>query len=139
MKAMAVVLVLGLIGLQGCATTSSSSGSMMALENRVKALENRLAVVEADVNVSSAPARTVSMDTLLEEEERPAPAVSSPSEMGKEDIQQALKNAGYYAGTIDGKIGPKTKAAIREFQDDMGLKVDGIAGRNTKEKLYKYL
>lgn len=132
-----VVLALGALLLQGCATTSSS-GSVMALENRVRALENRLAVVEADVNVSGTPTRVSSMDTLREEE-RPAITVASVSEMGKADIQRALKNAGYYAGSVDGKIGPVTKAAIREFQDDMGLKVDGIAGRNTKEKLFKYL
>ncbi len=132
-----VALVLGALLLQGCATTSSS-GSVMALENRVQVLENRLAVVEADMNVSGTPSRSSSLDTLLADE-KPVIPVASASEMGKKDIQRALKNAGYYAGAVDGKIGPMTKVAIREFQDDMGLKVDGIIGRNTKEKLFKYL
>jgi len=130
------VLALGSLLLQGCATTSSS-GNVMALENRVQTLENRLAVVEADLNVTSAVSSSPSLDVLLADEK--VSSVSSPSAMTKEDIQQALKNAGYYAGPLDGKIGPKTRSAVREFQDDMGLKVDGVVGRNTKEKLFKYL
>ncbi len=131
-----VVLVLGIAFLQGCATTSSPS-SAMALENRVQALENRLAVVEADVNVEATPSSAPSFDAILSED-RPA-TVGSASQMTPKDIQRALKNAGYYDGVIDGKIGPKTRTALRKFQDDMSLKVDGIAGRNTKEKLFKYL
>ncbi len=132
-----LVLVLGIAFLQGCATTSPSSSSAMVLENRVQALENRLAVVEADLNVAGTPSSAASFDAMLAGE-KPA-AVGSASGMTNKDVQRALKNAGYYAGPIDGKIGPKTRAAIRELQDDMGLKVDGIAGRNTKEKLFKYL
>jgi N-acetylmuramoyl-L-alanine amidase len=59
--------------------------------------------------------------------------------MSKKDIQKALKNAGYYDGPVDGKIGPKTRAAIKAFQGDKGLKEDGIPGSQTKEKLAKYL
>lgn len=55
------------------------------------------------------------------------------------DIQTALKNAGYYTGAIDGKIGPKTKDAIMKFQEEHDLKVDGIAGKGTWELLGEYL
>ncbi len=53
-------------------------------------------------------------------------------------IQQALKNSGHYDGALDGKIGPGTRSAIREFQRDSGLKPDGIVGRNTWQKLKAY-
>jgi peptidoglycan hydrolase-like protein with peptidoglycan-binding domain len=56
-----------------------------------------------------------------------------------EEIQQALKNAGLYAGSIDGKIGPMTKKAITEFQQQNGLTADGKVGRKTWEKLKTYL
>lgn len=46
-------------------------------------------------------------------------------------IQQALKNLGLYAGDIDGKIGPKTKGAIEEFQTKNNLTADGKVGRKT--------
>lgn len=47
------------------------------------------------------------------------------------DIQTALKNAGYYNGTIDGKVGPMTKEAIEEFQKANGLEADGKVGPKT--------
>jgi len=56
-----------------------------------------------------------------------------------ENIQKALKNAGFYTGDIDGKIGPKTKKAIKEFQEKNNLKVDGKVGPKTWEILKKYL
>ena len=55
------------------------------------------------------------------------------------DIQKALKNAGFYTGAIDGKIGPKTKNAIVEFQKAKGLKADGKVGPKTWAALEKYL
>jgi murein L,D-transpeptidase YcbB/YkuD len=53
-------------------------------------------------------------------------------------IQTALKNAGLYTGSIDGKIGPKTREAIKTFQAQNGLKADGVAGAQTWAKLSQY-
>ncbi len=55
------------------------------------------------------------------------------------EIQTALKNAGYYSGSIDGKIGPKSKKAIQDFQSANDLKVDGKVGAKTWAVLSKYL
>jgi len=55
------------------------------------------------------------------------------------EIQTALKNAGFYTGTIDGKLGPKTKKAIEAFQTANGLKADGKVGPKTWEALSKHL
>jgi peptidoglycan hydrolase-like protein with peptidoglycan-binding domain len=41
------------------------------------------------------------------------------------DVQRALQRLGYYRGSIDGDIGPRSRAAIREFQGDTGLAVTG--------------
>ena len=46
-------------------------------------------------------------------------------------VQRALKELGIYDGKIDGRVGPKTKAAIREFQKSRNLKVDGKVGAAT--------
>ena len=54
-------------------------------------------------------------------------------------IQTALKNAGFDPGTIDGKMGPRTEQAIKEFQRTKGLKIDGKVGPQTWAKLSKYL
>jgi len=52
---------------------------------------------------------------------------------GKEviEIQKRLKAWGYYKGPIDGKYGYQTYQAVRYFQSKNGLKVDGIAGKQT--------
>lgn len=55
------------------------------------------------------------------------------------DVQLALQNAGFYKGVIDGKTGPQTKLAIKEFQEKNGLKSDGKIGPLTWEKLKVYL
>ena len=48
------------------------------------------------------------------------------------EIQTALKNAGYYTEGIDGKLGPKSKKAIEEFQKANALKAD--AKRSEKRR-----
>lgn len=55
------------------------------------------------------------------------------------NIQIGLKNAGFYDGAIDGKIGSKTKQAIVSFQKKNDLKADGVVGKRTWSKLSKYV
>jgi murein L,D-transpeptidase YcbB/YkuD len=69
----------------------------------------------------------------------PSQTVAIPEKPTPEDIQKALKNAGLYAGSVDGKIGPKTKKAIEEFQSKNGLTADGKVGPKTWERLKSYL
>jgi peptidoglycan hydrolase-like protein with peptidoglycan-binding domain len=40
-------------------------------------------------------------------------------------IQQMLNRLGYDAGMPDGAVGPRTRSAIRQFQKDAGLRVNG--------------
>ncbi len=54
-------------------------------------------------------------------------------------VQKALKKAGYDIGTIDGKAGERTKAALVSFQKRNGLKADGKIGYKTLRKLAEYL
>lgn len=56
-----------------------------------------------------------------------------------QQIQAALKNAGFYTGVIDGKKGPLTKKAIVEFQKAKGLTADGKVGPKTWGMLSAYL
>ena len=50
-------------------------------------------------------------------------------------VQQKLKELGYYNGAIDGIIGTQTVTAIKNFQRDNGLTVDGIVGPKTAKLL----
>lgn len=47
------------------------------------------------------------------------------------EIQTRLKNWGYYSGAVDGVFGSKTEAAVRYFQRNNGLSVDGQVGNQT--------
>lgn len=62
---------------------------------------------------------------------------SSTSE-GVKELQQALKNAGFDPGPIDGKIGSKTKKAIIDFQSAKGLSDNGTVDSKTLKALSKY-
>jgi N-acetylmuramoyl-L-alanine amidase len=44
---------------------------------------------------------------------------------GVSALQARLKNLGYAPGRIDGRIGPRTRAALRRFQADNDLEVTG--------------
>jgi len=44
-------------------------------------------------------------------------------------VQRRLARGGYYHGSIDGVIGPATRTAIRGFERNNGLRVDGVIDR----------
>ena len=56
-----------------------------------------------------------------------------------EELQKNLTKAGYDAGAADGDFGDKTDEAVRDFQKDYGLRVDGWAGTRTQRKLGEVL
>jgi len=113
---------------------------MQLLDQRVSQLERASLREPTTTTWSSEPQATAPVV------EAPAPKSSAPSKTitpslkpSKKEIQQALKNAGFYQGSIDGKIGPQTYEAIKTFQQVHGLKADGIVGKQTWEKLAPYL
>lgn len=42
--------------------------------------------------------------------------------------QQLITDYGYDPGPVDGDFGPRTEKAVKQFQTDYGLTVDGIVG-----------
>jgi len=77
----------------------------------------------------------------------PAPAPAAPkastghaathatSATKVKEAQQALQQAGLYKGKVDGKFGPQTKAAVKEFQKENGLKPTARLDSATMKKL----
>lgn len=63
--------------------------------------------------------------------------LTSPPMTGPEveRIQEKLAALGYAPGTIDGIYGATTVAAVRAFQRDHKLEVDGVAGPETKKAI----
>ncbi len=64
-------------------------------------------------------------------------ALSKMGSRGTEvkNIQTALKQKGYYKSSVDGIFGTLTRTAVKNFQRDKGLTVDGIAGPKTLSAL----
>ena len=46
-------------------------------------------------------------------------------------LQARLSQLGFNAGRIDGMFGPRTDAALREFQASVGVNADGVCGPDT--------
>ena len=120
-----VILVLMLIGF-GC---TKKKEEIRIFESEM--LPAPTATTEQLETITIVPSENISSSSVLSTEEE----VLSRDKK----IQEALKIAGYYDGEVDGKIGPKTKKAIREFQAAKGLKVDGVVGPKTWAELEKVL
>jgi murein L,D-transpeptidase YcbB/YkuD len=145
-----------LLLLSGCATATTKKVNALevktaALEEKVSSLEQRQSSIESQSGESRESVGYVK--GRLEGMPHGSSTVvvtggtgnegylykSGKISFTKKDIQIALKNAGYYNGRIDGKIGKNTKRAIREFQKANGLKADGKVGSKTKDLLLQYL
>lgn len=126
-KRLVLVIFLAL-PLTGCAIFE-----VQGLKNKVDVLEEKVAFIEDRMGEEEGAPYVPTAEA--EKPGRQEPVVS----MSNKEVQIALSNAGYYGGPIDGKLGPKSKKAIKEFQADNGLKVDGIAGSKTRRALIRYL
>jgi len=69
------------------------------------------------------------------------PNVSSPAapqasnQNAIKSIQQALEQKGYNIGNADGVMGPKTRQALRQFQQEEGLPPNGQINQQTMAAL----
>jgi len=128
--------VAGILVVSGCAMMNKSDAlSNQELRNKVSALETQLKEKEDEINSLKDASLKGSEEVNLN-----VSAASEVSALGNpEQIQTALKNAGYYQGAIDGKLGKKTRRAVREFQKANNLSVDGKVGKKTWEALKAYL
>jgi murein L,D-transpeptidase YcbB/YkuD len=141
--------------LTGCVTTQSKS-STDQLQIRVADLEKKVEEKDAEIidlkyQVKDLASRVENQPVASDvgDDARHAASISvdqsgSPDGVIKVsasvvDVQKALKNAGCYKGSIDGKIGQQTKKAIETFQRQHNLTADGVVGRRTWEELKVYL
>ncbi len=153
-----MILGLGLaVLLAGCATTAPKSQPLVTqlqlrvgeLERELDAKDERIKNLEYDIKDLSYELDKVKSGmtrrTTVERTVRTEPAVSSKDDeeiirvpVSAEKVQRALKNAGFYKGAIDGKVGSGTKRAISDFQKQNGLKADGLVGKETWGALKEY-
>ncbi len=136
MKRFFVFCVLLSISLTGCATFEGKD-----ITDRVDKVERRVSTLEKKQSVSDTQSTSTAMTDYTSQDvsSSSGTASSTTASLSNKQIQTALQKAGYYNGPIDGKIGANSRKAIRKFQTDHGLKVDGVAGPQTMGALSKYL
>lgn len=84
---------------------------------------------------NNAPVKAPDVPESGDTDEAGNPSFAERNEIGQ--VQELLHKWGFGAivGEVDGKDGPKTKEAVRQFQAAMGLSADGIAGPKTQAAL----
>ena len=143
------LIVVGLVS--GCAGQRQSQ-QLARMQTQVGLLDDRVSQLEhAGVTGGSMtgmpdstmePSSTFEANAAAARPQGTMPATAAAKPAGRastRDIQQALKNAGFYQGSVDGKMGPKTRQAVKEFQRVHGLQDDGKVGKQTWAKLSPYV
>lgn len=141
--ALAGVLLIG----SGCASKKKTTKQIGALEAQMGVVTEELTRLDQQIQelrsgsqaTSAGSSRVSSASSSAGGNYSDVYRTPSGFELPSHDIQSALKNAGYYQGNVDGKIGPATKDAVKAFQRDNGLEADGVVGRRTWDKLKPYL
>jgi len=134
------VIVLALF-LSGCATTKKGNNiEIQQLKGRVTSLETDLQSKEQEIiRLEDELEKTHEKRTVYREEKIKEGKAVESTKLSTRQIQAALKNAGFYRGSVDGRIGPATTEAIKALQRANGLKADGVVGRKTRAILTRYL
>ncbi len=121
--------------LSSCVTTRKYSDSEVeSLRNQISLLESRLEA--KDEEIDNLKESLESRDEFKASKKAVGEVKSRPN---VRQIQMALQNAGYSPGPIDGRMGKQTRVAIRQFQSDHNLAVDGKVGKKTWAVLKDYL
>lgn len=163
MRLVAIVcLAVSVVFMSGCVTTKRYKNDIEQLQSKVNELEaaskqrvdaeSQLKDIEAAMQRQSEVNDALRRDLdiakkRLDDSQKRINAITKGKGQEKsslkmpsaKEIQEALSKAGFYAGTLDGVIGPGTKEAIRKFQEANQLTPDGVVGSKTWTLLVKYL
>ena len=112
-------------------------------DNTGNAQPNQPGVSATDAPNAATTRPSIGVTTANPSTTRPAstntPAPSSLKRGASGDsvraLQRRLKELGYYTGSVDGDFGENTEKAVKAFQQNNGLTVDGKAGTQTMTKM----
>jgi len=128
-----LLAALSISSVSGCATANQVKPTareqelqsrVSSLEEELKAKDDEIRMIQDSANVDTSSSSAASCAKVKPTNKR---------------IQAALKNAGYYKGKVDGKVGKNTRKAIIAFQKANGLKGDGVVGNRTWEMLKQHI
>jgi|APTNR8051073442_1049403.scaffolds.fasta_scaffold56854_2 peptidoglycan hydrolase-like protein with peptidoglycan-binding domain len=142
---MTVLVTAVALSASGCAGARLNKGAeskplkpaerIAQLESEVKAKDQEIVRLQTEMS-SMRDRSTVIEDAYAYEPATNVKTASSTAALRVpgvtvQQLQRALQSAGYEPGPIDGRLGRRTKEAVRSFQRAEGLKVDGVVGQKT--------
>ena len=94
------------------------------------------------VTMAPTPAPTASASATPSPSPTPKPTSYATLFVGQKGtnvrkLQERLRELGYLTDKVDGAYGKNTKKAVEEFQRNNGIKVDGVAGKETQTILFE--
>lgn len=132
-----VPVLAGAVLVSGCATTRPRKADQNDLAGQVQALQAEVQTKDQQIQDLQYQLDSQSQ-SLSSETSSSSPRRSSAirvSGVSVKDVQRALARAGFDPGPVDGRMGKKTKSAIKQFQRRHNLKADGVVGERTWSKL----
>lgn len=128
-----VPVIAGAVLVSGCATTRPRKADQTDLASQVQTLQAE--VREKDQQIQDLQYQLDGQQQSLSGGNSSSGSRSSSlirvSGVSVSDVQRALARAGFDPGPVDGRMGKKTKAAVKQFQRRNNLKADGIVGEKT--------
>jgi|GEM_PF-2128482 len=94
------------------------------------------AVGEEISNKQLSERRAKAVHAYLAKDPKPWEDLYGQEKWGLASVQELLKYLGHDPGVIDGQDGPKTQAAVKDFQGKQGLGPTGNADAKTREALF---
>lgn len=142
-----LILFMGL--LLASSLTGCTAGRMKQKDLEMQGMRNQISVLEAQIQSKEAEISSLRDElTMAAGQESDFSRTARPrkksvgevkSRPNIKQIQIALSNAGFDPGAIDGRMGYKTKDAIKAFQRQHNLPADGKVGKKTWRVLRPYL
>lgn len=137
-----VLILAGVVLTAGCASTKARKADpQMDQQAQIAQMQNDLAMKDQQIQELQYQLQG-QQSALSSQSNFSADSAGSKSSsyirvsgVSVRQVQQALLNKGYDPGPIDGKMGKKTKSAIKQFQRSNNLKADGIIGQRTWSRL----
>ncbi len=127
-----LLLSIFIVSINGCATAVKQNDlELQGLKNQVLALETQSQTKDEEINSLK--------ESLVKEPQGKKCSLRQKNHLSAKQIQIALRNAGFDPGSTDGKLGKKTRDAIKAFQAANNLVKDGKVRKETLCLLKKYL
>ncbi len=132
-----LLFLAGLVLTAGCASTKARKAADSPADPQAQITQLQSELAAKDQQIQELQYQLQSSQTAIQ-----TPSNFSSAGTGKssyirvsgvsvEDVQRALAQAGFDPGPVDGRMGRKTKSAIKDFQRRNHLTVDGIVGERT--------